>query len=134
MSFASSSRSLLPTWIRTAGWKSPPFDAIAVLPRREPSSGPLTGIDPKTRALDVLVIDDPLAVAGRDVVAARVVRNFDDFPEELVRQRGVIEQEISEYRAAEGPADEKRPHRVSHCREPLSPKLRKTLDTSETGL
>jgi hypothetical protein len=32
-----------------------------------------------------LVIDDPLAVAGRDVVAARVVRNFDDFPEELVR-------------------------------------------------
>jgi hypothetical protein len=27
----------------------------------------------------------PLAVAGRDVVAARVVRNFDDFPEELVR-------------------------------------------------
>jgi hypothetical protein len=31
------------------------------------------------------VIDDPLAVAGRDVVAARVVRNFDDFPEELVR-------------------------------------------------
>src|SRR5260370_40122840 len=32
-----------------------------------------------------LVIDDPLAVAGRDVVAARVIRNFDDFPEELVR-------------------------------------------------
>ena len=29
---------------------------------------------------DALVIDDPLAVAGRDVVAARVVRNFDDFP------------------------------------------------------
>src|SRR5258707_13848921 len=57
---------------------------VAVLLRREPSSGPLTGIDPKTRALDVLVIDDPLAVAGRDVVAARVVRNFDDFPEELV--------------------------------------------------
>src|SRR5260370_9136288 len=61
------------------------LDTIAVFPRREPSSGPLTGIDPKTRALDVLVIDDPLAVAGRDVVAARVVRNFDDFPEELVR-------------------------------------------------
>src|SRR2546427_42289 len=32
-----------------------------------------------------LVIDDPLAVAGRNVVAARVIRNFDDFPEELVR-------------------------------------------------
>ena len=61
------------------------LDTIAVFPRREPSGGPLTGIDPKTRALDVLVIDDPLAVAGRDVVAARVVRNFDDFPEELVR-------------------------------------------------
>jgi len=27
------------------------------------------------------------AVTGRDVVAARVVRNFDDFPEELVRLR-----------------------------------------------
>src|SRR5260370_41282965 len=27
----------------------------------------------------------PSPVAGRDVVAARVVRNFDDFPEELVR-------------------------------------------------
>ena len=61
------------------------LDAIAVLPRREPSSGPLTGIDPKTRALDVFVIDDRLAVAARDVVATRVVRNFDDFPEELVR-------------------------------------------------
>jgi hypothetical protein len=35
--------------------------------------------------LDVLVIDDRLAVAGRDVVAARVVRNFGDFPEEIVR-------------------------------------------------
>src|SRR5258706_939264 len=64
------------------------LDTIAVFPRREPSSGPLTGIDPKTRALDVLVIDDRLAVAGRDVVAARVVRNFDDFPEELVRRLG----------------------------------------------
>src|SRR5262245_66258494 len=30
-------------------------------------------------------MDDPLAVAGRDVVAARVVRNFDDFPKEPVR-------------------------------------------------
>jgi hypothetical protein len=58
---------------------------VAVLPRREPGGRPLAGVDPKTRALDVLVIDDPLAVAGRDVVAARVVRNFDDFPEELVR-------------------------------------------------
>jgi len=35
--------------------------------------------------LDVLVIDNRLAVAGRDIVAARVIRNFDDFPEELVR-------------------------------------------------
>jgi hypothetical protein len=58
---------------------------VAVLLRRESGSDPLAGIDPKTRALDILVIDDPLAVAGRDVVAARVVRNFDDFPEELVR-------------------------------------------------
>jgi len=30
------------------------LDAIAVFPRREPSSGPLTGIEPKTRALDVM--------------------------------------------------------------------------------
>ena len=49
------------------------LDAIAVFARSEPSGGPLTGIDPKTRALDVLVIDDVLAVPGRDVVAARVV-------------------------------------------------------------
>jgi len=46
---------------------------------------PLAGIDTQPRALDVLVIDDPLTVAGRDGVAARVVHNFDDFPEELVR-------------------------------------------------
>jgi hypothetical protein len=58
---------------------------VAVLLRRESGCRPLTGIDPKTRALDVLMIYDFLAVAGRDVVAARVVRNFDDFPEELVR-------------------------------------------------
>ena len=32
-----------------------------------------------------LVIDDRLAVAGGDAVAALVIRNFDDFPEELVR-------------------------------------------------
>ena len=92
MSFASSSRSPPLTWIRIAGWKLEVafvivLDAIAVLLRREPSSGPLTGIDTQPRSLDVLVIDDPLAVAGRDVVAARVVRNFDDFPEELVRLR-----------------------------------------------
>jgi hypothetical protein len=77
--------------IRIAGWKLAPGPltvvayVVAVLPRREPSSGPLTGIDTQPRTLDVLVIDDPLAVAGRDVVAARVIRNFDDFPEELVR-------------------------------------------------
>src|SRR5258706_16399908 len=58
---------------------------VAVLPRRESGCRPLAGIDTQPRTLDVLVIDDPLAVAGRDVVAARVVRNFDDFPEELVR-------------------------------------------------
>jgi hypothetical protein len=45
----------------------------------------LRDIDTQPRTLDVLVIDDPLAVAGRDVVAARVIRNFDDFPEDLVR-------------------------------------------------
>ena len=76
--------------IRIAGWKLAPGPlayVVAVLPRREPSGRPLAGVDPKTRALDVLVIDDRLAVAGRDVVAARVVRNFDDFPEELVRLR-----------------------------------------------
>src|SRR6266481_5408993 len=61
------------------------LDAIAVLLRRESGCRPLAGIDTQPRTLDVLVIDDPLAVAGRDVVAARVVRNFDDFPEELVR-------------------------------------------------
>ena len=61
------------------------LDAITVLLRRELRSGPLAGIDTQPRTLDVLVIDDPLAVAGRDVVAARVIRNFDDFPEDLVR-------------------------------------------------
>src|SRR5262249_7015355 len=63
------------------------LNAIAVLLRHESGCGPLPSIDPMTRALDVLVIDDPLAVAGRDVVAARVVRNFDDFPKELVLLR-----------------------------------------------
>src|SRR5262249_27809877 len=63
------------------------LNAIAVLLRREPSSGPFTRIDTQSRALDVLVINDRLAVAGRDVVAARVVRNFDDFPEGLVGLR-----------------------------------------------
>jgi len=58
---------------------------VAVLLRRESGCRPLAGIDTQPRTLDVLVIDDPLAVAGRDVIAARVVRNFDDFPEELVR-------------------------------------------------
>jgi hypothetical protein len=61
------------------------LDAIAVLLRRESGCRPLAGIDTQPRTLDVLVIDDPLAIAGRDVVAARVVRNFDDFPEGLVR-------------------------------------------------
>jgi hypothetical protein len=48
----------------------------AVLLRRESGCRPLTGIDPKTRALDVLMIYDFLTVSVRDVVAARVVRNF----------------------------------------------------------
>ncbi len=58
---------------------------VAVLPRRESGCRPLAGIDTQPRTLDVFVVDDPLALAGRDVVAARVVRNFDDLPEELVR-------------------------------------------------
>src|SRR5262249_30479372 len=33
----------------------------------------------------------------------------------------VVDQEISEHRAAEGPADERCHHCVSHCRAPLSP-------------
>jgi hypothetical protein len=57
---------------------------VAVFLRREPGCRPLAGIDTQARPIDILVIDDPLAVAGRDVVAARVIRNFDDFPEELV--------------------------------------------------
>src|SRR6266481_4549137 len=60
-------------------------ELVGVLLRRESGCRPLAGIDTQPRTLDVLVIDDPLAVAGRDVVAARVVRNFNDFPEELVR-------------------------------------------------
>jgi hypothetical protein len=35
--------------------------------------------------LDILVIDDALTVAGCDEVAARVVRNFDDFPKDSIR-------------------------------------------------
>src|SRR5262249_12821335 len=54
---------------------------VAVFLRREPGCRPLAGIDTQARPIDILVIDDPLAVAGRDVVAARVIRNFDDFPE-----------------------------------------------------
>src|SRR6266404_6263079 len=46
---------------------------VAVLLRRESGCRPLAGIDTQPRTLDVLVIDDPLAVAGRDVVTARVV-------------------------------------------------------------
>jgi hypothetical protein len=35
---------------------------------------------------------------------------------------GVVDQEIPEHRAAEGPADESRSHpRLSQCRAPLSP-------------
>jgi len=58
---------------------------VAVLLRRESGCRPLAGIDTKPRTLDVFVIDDPLAVAGRDIVAARVIRNFNDFLKKLVR-------------------------------------------------
>jgi hypothetical protein len=53
--------------------------------RHEPGGRPLAGVDTQPRTLDVLVVDDPIAVGGRDVVAALVVSNLDDFPEELVR-------------------------------------------------
>src|SRR5260370_40111772 len=41
------------------------LDTIAVLLRRESGCRPLAGIDTQPRTLDVLVIDDRLAVAGR---------------------------------------------------------------------
>ena len=40
------------------------------------------------------------------------------------RRHGVVDQEISEHRAAEGPADERSHHRLSQCRAPLSPNQR----------
>jgi putative methyltransferase (TIGR04325 family) len=44
----------------------------------------------------------------------------------------VVDQEISEHRVAEGPADERCHHRVSQGRAPLSqPKVRKILDTTK---
>ena len=52
------------------------LDAVAILLRRESGCRPLAGIHTQPRTLDVLVIDDPLAVAGRDVVVARVIRNL----------------------------------------------------------
>jgi hypothetical protein len=43
----------------------------------------------------------------------------------------VVDQEISEHRVAEEPADERRHHRLSQGRAPLSqPKVRKILDTT----
>jgi N-methylcarbamate hydrolase len=49
------------------------------------------------------------------------------------RRHGVVDEEISEHRVAEGPADERCHHRVSQGRAPLSqPKVRKILDTTET--
>ena len=51
----------------------------------------------------------------------------------LHRRHGVVDQEISEHRVAEGPADER--CRVSQGRVPLSePKVRKILDTTERML
>jgi len=61
------------------------LDTIAVLLWRESGCRPLTGIDTQPRTLDILVIHDRLPVAGCDVVAARVIRNFNDFLEKLVR-------------------------------------------------
>ena len=47
------------------------------------------------------------------------------------RRHGVVDQEISKHRVAEGPRDERYHHRVSPGRAPLSqPKVRKTLDTT----
>src|SRR6266516_3460284 len=49
----------------------------------------------------------------------------------LHRGHGVVDQEISEHRVVEGPADERCHHRVSQGRAPLSqPKVRKILDTT----
>src|SRR5260370_19863527 len=68
-------------WLEVGPWSLDVVAyVVAVLPRRESGCRPLAGIDTQPRTLDVLVIDDPLAVADRDVVAAPVVRNFDDFP------------------------------------------------------
>jgi hypothetical protein len=47
------------------------------------------------------------------------------------RRHGLVDQEISKHRVAEGPGDERYHHRVSQGRAPLSqPKVRKTLDTT----
>ena len=44
---------------------------VAVLLRRESGCRPLTGIDPQPRSLDVLVIDDPLAVRSGGASASK---------------------------------------------------------------
>src|SRR5262249_21772163 len=55
-----------PTWIRIAGWKLAPGPLTSWLMRSpyffgaNRAAAQLPGIDPKTRALDVLVIDDLL--------------------------------------------------------------------------
>jgi hypothetical protein len=50
------------------------------------------------------------------------------------RRHGVVYEEISQHRAAQGPADERGHHRVSQGRVPLSqPKVRKILDTTTSG-
>jgi hypothetical protein len=58
---------------------------VALLLRRESGCRPLTGIDPKTRTLDDLVIDDRLAVAGRDVVSDRRSRQSNETGRSLAR-------------------------------------------------
>ena len=58
---------------------------VALLLRRESGCRPLAGIDPKTRTLDILVIDDRLAVAGRDVVSDRRSRQSNETGRSLAR-------------------------------------------------
>src|SRR5260370_18226221 len=61
--------------------------AVAVLLRGELACHPFGRGPPKARASDVLVVDDLLAVSRRDVVSAAVVRNRENFVEQLVRLR-----------------------------------------------
>jgi hypothetical protein len=57
------------------------LDAIAVFPRRKLRSDPFQRINAQARALDVFMIDDPLAVAIHLVIAAAVLGDLDDLLE-----------------------------------------------------